>query len=108
VPSHFIVLYDELVTDCAEVERQVHSRFAGYRVSDDRECFRIPMKDAIRALQELASGFLVKETALTNRVEILGPLRAKFGDALQPDLISVSIVQLSDVCSCSASCSFPL
>ncbi len=98
VPSHFIVLYDELVTDCEEVERRLHAIFDGYRHADDREFFHVPPKQAIQALQRIAGEFRVADAALTNRVEILDALRAKHGDIFADDLVSVAIVQLTDVC----------
>jgi hypothetical protein len=98
VPTPFIVVYDELVNDCKEVERRMHKRFEGYRVKDDREFFRVRVKNAVRALHEEAANFLIKESEFTNRVEILDLLRAKFGDDLQPDLVSVSIIQFPEVC----------
>ncbi|MDZ7969847.1 MAG: GIY-YIG nuclease family protein [Nostoc sp. DedSLP03] len=52
VPTPFIVIYDELVSECELVERKLHQRFAAYRVSSDREFFRIPVREAVRALQE--------------------------------------------------------
>ena len=33
VPTPFIVVYDELVSDCEEVESRLHMRFNGYRVN---------------------------------------------------------------------------
>ncbi|MEH2169992.1 MAG: GIY-YIG nuclease family protein [Nostoc sp.] len=51
VPTPFIVVYEELVSDCEVVENILHSRFAVYRTSQDREFFRVPVREAIRVLQ---------------------------------------------------------
>jgi len=95
VPTPFIVLYDELVEDCYEVERRLHEQFAGYRVAKDREFFRVPPKEAIRALQEEASKS--KVTRPLERVSILNELRDKYPGSLKPDITDIEIVQLPDV-----------
>lgn len=98
VPTPFIVVYDELVSNCEEVEARLHARFAGYRVSAAREFFRIPVREAIRALQEEARAFRVGDVALSNRKEILQVLRLKYPEYLKSDITAVAIVQLPDVC----------
>lgn len=98
VPTPFIVVYDELVTDCEAVESRVHTRLAGYRVSNDREFFRLPVREAIRALQEEATAFRISSLGLSSRVDILSPLMSKYGSYLRPDTAAVAIVQLSGVC----------
>ena len=98
VPTPFIVVYDELVTDCETVEDAVHHRLAGYRVSDDREFFRVPVKEAIRTLREEAAGFQVNPLKLSRRVEILPALRQLYRGYLKPDLVSAAIVQPPGVC----------
>lgn len=98
VPTPFIVIYDELVSDCGAVEDAIHRRLAGYRVSDDREFFRIPVKEAIRTLQEEAAGFGVNPLALKRRVEILPALKQIYRGYLKPDIVSVAVVQPPGVC----------
>ncbi len=97
VPSPFIVVYDELVSDVDEVEARMHRRFEGFRVQRNREFFRVPMRDAIKALQEEASRHRV-DASTARSVEILPGLRTRYGDALRPDITSVKIVQVRDVC----------
>ena len=72
VPTEFIVVWDELVSDCQEVERRLHERSSEYRVNRAREFFRIPVREAVRALQQEAQTFRVEPSSLTNRWEILG------------------------------------
>lgn len=98
VPTPFIVVYDELVSDCKAVEDRLHRKFAAYRTTSDREFFRVPVREAIRALQEEAAIHKVYDTALSNRVDILTSLEQKYGNYLKPDIVSVAIVQLLDVC----------
>lgn len=49
VSEKFYVVYDELVRDCALVERKMHERFAEFRHNAGREFFDVPMKMAVRA-----------------------------------------------------------
>lgn len=98
VPTHFLVIYDELVSDCGAVETAIHQRLASYRVSDDREFFRIPVKTAIKTLQEEASGYLVNPRVLKRRVEILPELKELYRGYLKPDIVSVAIVHPPGVC----------
>ncbi|MBG1267185.1 GIY-YIG nuclease family protein [Nostoc sp. WHI] len=98
VPTPFIVVYDELVSECELVESKLHQRFAAYRVSSDREFFRIPVRDAVRALQEEAAIYKISDSVLSNQVEVLPQLKHYYSKYLKLDIASVAIVQLVDVC----------
>lgn len=98
LPTPFIVIYDELVSDCEEVERQLHERFTGYRTSSGREFFRVPVKEAITALQELARRFQLESSIVQERREILPRFKERFASFLKPDIVSAAIVQYPDVC----------
>lgn len=75
VPDDFIVVYDELVTDCKFVETRLHQRFDDYRCQPNREFFRIPIREAIRGLMEESAGFIVPRIGANSGVEILPDLR---------------------------------
>jgi hypothetical protein len=98
VPTPFIVIYDELVSNCEVVEQRLHSRFSAYRTSSDREFFRVPVREAIRALQEEASTHKIGATDSSNRVDVLLSLKQKYKSYLKPDIVAIDIVQLLDVC----------
>lgn len=98
VPTPFIVVYDELVSDCKVVESILHKRFAAYRTSPDREFFRVPVREAIRVLQETAAAYRICDVALSNRVDILPSIQKKYGHYLKPNIVSIAIVQLTDIC----------
>ncbi|MGV0104315.1 GIY-YIG nuclease family protein [Nostoc sp. DSM 114160] len=98
VPTPFIVVYDELVSDCEVVENILHSRFTAYRTSLDREFFRVPVREAIRVLQEIAMAYRISDVAPSNRVDILPSIEQKYKDYLKPNIVSIAIVQLTDVC----------
>jgi hypothetical protein len=70
VPTDFELVYDELVNDCRAVERSLHKRFSEYRVNDRREFFRVPIRQAIAALQEEAKAYPVIPLA-EERIDIL-------------------------------------
>lgn len=97
VAESFHVVYDELVSDCSLVEAKMHERFAAFRKNKKREFFDIPIKTAVKALAEMAKPYLLPETALTTRCEILPKLKSKFPKCLSSDLTSVSVVQLPDL-----------
>ena len=75
VADSFHVVYDELVSDCALVEGMMHKRFAKFRNNKKREFFDIAIKTAVKALSEVAKPFLLPESALTIRCEILPKLK---------------------------------
>jgi hypothetical protein len=97
VPTRFTVVYDELVSDCRQVEARMHERFREYRVSERREFFRVPKKTAIKALQEEALTFAIA-TGAGQRVEILPKLLERFPTWIRPGTTSIALVQLGDVC----------
>lgn len=97
VPDRFYVVYDELVRDCALVERKMHERFAEFRHNEGREFFEVPIKMAVRALIEEANSYRLPESALTTRAEILPKLKTKFPKCMNRDLTSVAVIQLPDL-----------
>jgi Meiotically up-regulated gene 113 len=54
VPRDFEVLFEERVVDCDRAERLIHQRLHQHRSSTNREFFNVPLKDAIRVLNEAA------------------------------------------------------
>lgn len=50
IPTPFAVAYDIEVEDCNQIEKDIHMRLAQYRYSQDREFFRMPLKQAIKEL----------------------------------------------------------
>ena len=71
VPVDFLVVYDELVTDCEAVERRLHQRFADYRYQPNREFFQIPVREATRGLMAESDGFILPRIGANSGVEIL-------------------------------------
>lgn len=54
VPRAFEVLYEQRVVDCNRAERILHQRLLQYRLTSNREFFQVPLKTAIRALEDVA------------------------------------------------------
>lgn len=103
VPTAYNVVYEELVSDCRAVEKRLHQIFANYRINPNREFFRIPLKEAIRMLQQVAADYQVvsnqpKDYQPEQAVEILSSLQELYPIYLKPDIKSVKIVQRDDIC----------
>jgi|RhiMethySRZTD1v2_1073278.scaffolds.fasta_scaffold25178_1 T5orf172 domain. len=96
VSMAFLVVHDERVLNCEEVEKRLHARFANVRVGARREFFRASVKSAVKALQEIAAEF--KDTSeskdyLPNQVyEMLPRLRERYAQYIRSEIKSVKMV----------------
>ncbi|WP_417702405.1 GIY-YIG nuclease family protein [Pseudophaeobacter sp.] len=54
VPFAFEVLYEQRVTDCHAAERLLHKKLEKCRTAGNREFFHLPLKEAVKALEEVA------------------------------------------------------
>jgi hypothetical protein len=54
VPRPFQVLYEQRVSNCREAERLLHEQLRSYRSASNREFFDLPLKIAIKALENVA------------------------------------------------------
>lgn len=98
VPARFIVVYDELVSDCRAVEKELHEKFAPYRYEEDREFFAIPPKEAVLALQQLVGNYQIPRGDFSVSQSIIDDLRKKFGKFVKKDITQARIVQTEDLC----------
>lgn len=59
MPTKFVVAYEVQVSNGREAEKAIHNALAvrGYRVSDNREFFSIPLKAAIQVVSDIAANF---------------------------------------------------
>ena len=64
VPSDFEVLYEEEVLDISLAEQLIHKKLRGARINPRREFFRVPLKDAVKAVFETC--LKVNKSALKN------------------------------------------
>lgn len=96
VPTEFMVVREELVIDCQLIESKMHTRFAGSRVAENREFFRMPIESAATALEEVAAPLKLPLSVLKNRYEILLMLNQKFPKRIAKGLTSVALIQITD------------
>lgn len=57
LPTPFVVACEWYTSDCDTAEAQVHKRLDAQRYSNDREFFRLPLKDAIRIISGICAEF---------------------------------------------------
>ena len=57
VPTTFIVVYEVFVNDCHDAEKYVHDRLNQYRVSSNREFFRLASSVAVDIIIEARNKF---------------------------------------------------
>ena len=57
VPAPFIVAFEVYTEDCDKAETFVHTalELKGYRLSDNKEFFRAPLKEVVRLMSEVPS-----------------------------------------------------
>jgi hypothetical protein len=80
VPRAFKVLYEQRVTDCHKAERLLHQRLYQFRSTSNREFFQMPLKAAIKALEDVAD-----EIGRVEGVEVPASQPAPSGDAPRAD-----------------------
>ena len=97
VPEDFIVLYDELVSDRKKVEKLLHEKFAKYRSKRNKEFFCMPPKDAIKALQELASNFSISTSVSRLSKSLTHHFRGNFHEYLDACIQDINLVMLPGV-----------
>ena len=66
VPTPFIVAYDERVQNSMLAESLIHVELSniGHRLSDSREFFTIPLKDAIAVIRRVCNSLPVDDQAI--------------------------------------------
>ena len=97
-PTPFIVAYDELVSDCIEVESRLHKRFEANRESQSREFFRVEPKEAILALQMAARLPSFGEQRILSRLDVLPAFDSRCRRWLRRDLIGLYYLQTASHC----------
>ena len=102
VPTAFLVVYEEHVSDCKAAEKRVHEKLEYSRVNRKREFFRVPVKVAVKAVQETALQFTLAETSSSapalDELEIIPELRSMYAPYLRSEIVSAKIVRRNGVC----------
>lgn len=70
-PTPFVVEYSLLVDDPEKIEQQIHNYFLKYRVSENREFFKIDLSAAIQSIEE---GFDIKQNTINRQTAIIDEL----------------------------------
>ncbi len=98
VPDEFEIIYDEIVSDADRAEAAIHELLAASRVNRAREFFRIDIRNAIKAVQQICKSFPVDEESEAVSVEVLPLLEVRMRRWLRRELVAVAFVQFSDLC----------
>ncbi|MFD3936154.1 GIY-YIG nuclease family protein [Streptomyces sp. NPDC058611] len=98
VPAEYEIIYDQVVSDAAAAERELHSAMRSHRVNPQREFFRISIREAIRYTQKVCARYEVNETHEAAEFDALPRLEARMRRWLRSDLVAVRFVQYSDLC----------
>lgn len=63
VPTPFILVFHAYVSDCSKAERYIHSLLEerNYRISRNREFFRVPTTEAIEIMLEVRARFAIRK-----------------------------------------------
>jgi hypothetical protein len=105
----YLVIDKEFVTDVEAVEKRLHTKFAAQRINPNREFFKVPYRDAYRALREVAAEFGVLDDERHQAVDVCGvemlpQLRAKFGDYIRPEISSAVLYHRQGACFLQVKC----
>jgi hypothetical protein len=84
VPAPWSVVYKKYVSNCVEVETQVHLRLQIHRRNPNREFFWVSVDEARQVLDEVVQA--------QDSIEILPSLQKEWGLQLRPNLVSVRFV----------------
>jgi len=95
VPTPFDVAFELFSLEHEKIEDKLHQKLASFRISQNREFFRYPLKDAIALLLEINQS--IAEGSMEFVAEsIFQELIDKYRRYLKPSIKDVRIVQTSD------------
>lgn len=70
VPAEFHVAYDVCVIDCITAEKRIHERLRNYRYVKNKEFFKLPLKQAIKIVNEIADQIgVIEDNPLESTVD---------------------------------------
>ena len=96
VPTPYKIAYKEYVNESADLEKVLHHIFSEYRVSKNREFFRIQAKEVISAIQKLKNN---KKYIYNfhHCIDLLPELMKKYKDVLKRDIVFCQFHQCPDI-----------
>lgn len=95
VPTPFEVAFEVFTEDHEKLESELHSRLANFRVNDDREFFRYPLKDTINLILDLDKNKNDPDSEF-GAVNIFRRLKERYNDWIDPSIADVRIVQTNE------------
>lgn len=95
VPTPFEVAFEIFSLEHERIEELLHQQLASFRVSNNREFFRYPLKEAIELLLEISQSISKRVTEFVAE-SIFHRLIEKYQDWLEPSITDVRIVQTSE------------
>lgn len=95
IPTPYTVAFEIFSESCEDLEQSAHQQLADFRIAQNREFFRYPLDKTIDLLLKLASP-PIEDHADYAAEDIYDRLKAKYKDALVPDIVSVRIVQTQE------------
>lgn len=92
VPTPYVVAFELFSDDYDDLEKKMHLALSDFRVSPNREFFKYPLNDAIALLIEYNQPSEDAESIYFAE-DIFERLKEKYGSYLDPNIVSVRIVQ---------------
>jgi hypothetical protein len=65
-PGKFVVVFEVFVDDCVEIEKIMHFSFSSKRFNENREFFKVPVKQAIDELHKLSTGRIIPKNSFVD------------------------------------------
>lgn len=93
VPTPFFVSYEVYVNHYKEFEDEVHKALSIYRLSTNREFFKMSLEDAVNTIDHLKQNPYYLPDRNYEAIEILPTLLIRFGTRLDSKLESIKIFQ---------------
>lgn len=93
VPTPFFVSYEAYVNHYVEFENEVHKTLSNFRLSTNREFFRMSLEDAVNVIDQLKKDPYYLPDTNYEAIEILPALSMRFGARLDSKLDSVKVYQ---------------
>jgi len=97
-PYPFIVAFEVFSNNFSEVAKKLHLELADFRVSNNREFFRFPLKKAIKLLiEENSKHQLNQREDRFEAISIFKEMQERFCGELKQNITSIRIVQEREV-----------
>ncbi|MDG5852449.1 GIY-YIG nuclease family protein [Clostridium beijerinckii] len=96
VPTPFRVASQLYVSNCDATEKKIHDELNDYRVNPNREFFKYPLHKAIDLIYMLNRTQQISWEEKYESIDILEELKEKFGEYINPKIISARIYQTED------------